>query len=223
MLSGIGPANHLKKHGIPVVKDHPEVGSNLYDHPNVDFYFKHSQTIKSATFLVPQGFSDSLKLVGALLQYYVLGTGGALSTNVCIQTLPQLDYLYDAVSSTVKLLRSCARTIQHYSLHPNIQRSWLTARHRRTAQIWNCSWLRRATRSVLEQSLNDWSLIWLVAEPWEVVLQRPNALAPCLSPQVGVFRSTFSLWLNLIVRPTSKGTIELKSSNPFDHPKINPK
>jgi len=35
MLSGIGPADHLMEHGIPVVIDHPGVGQNLIDHPEV--------------------------------------------------------------------------------------------------------------------------------------------------------------------------------------------
>lgn len=35
MLSGIGPADHLREHGIPVVIDHPGVGQNLIDHPEV--------------------------------------------------------------------------------------------------------------------------------------------------------------------------------------------
>jgi len=32
MLSGIGPAEHLEEHGIPVLVDAPEVGANLQDH-----------------------------------------------------------------------------------------------------------------------------------------------------------------------------------------------
>ena len=32
MLSGIGPADHLAEHGIPVVVDSPDVGANLQDH-----------------------------------------------------------------------------------------------------------------------------------------------------------------------------------------------
>ena len=32
MLSGIGPAEHLAEHGIPLVVDSPEVGANLQDH-----------------------------------------------------------------------------------------------------------------------------------------------------------------------------------------------
>ena len=35
MLSGIGPAAHLKSHGIGVIADLPGVGQNLIDHPEV--------------------------------------------------------------------------------------------------------------------------------------------------------------------------------------------
>jgi len=35
MLSGIGPADDLREHGIPVVADSPGVGGNLSDHPIV--------------------------------------------------------------------------------------------------------------------------------------------------------------------------------------------
>jgi choline dehydrogenase len=35
MLSGIGPADHLREHGIAVVADSPGVGANLCDHPVV--------------------------------------------------------------------------------------------------------------------------------------------------------------------------------------------
>jgi choline dehydrogenase len=35
MLSGIGPADHLKEFGIPVLQDLPGVGQNLRDHPTV--------------------------------------------------------------------------------------------------------------------------------------------------------------------------------------------
>ncbi|KAA1422181.1 choline dehydrogenase [Mumia zhuanghuii] len=33
MLSGVGPASHLREHGIDVVADLPGVGANLHDHP----------------------------------------------------------------------------------------------------------------------------------------------------------------------------------------------
>jgi choline dehydrogenase len=35
MLSGIGPADHLREHGIYVLADMPAVGANLMDHPSV--------------------------------------------------------------------------------------------------------------------------------------------------------------------------------------------
>ena len=35
MLSGIGPAAHLREHGIHVLRDLPGVGENLHDHPDV--------------------------------------------------------------------------------------------------------------------------------------------------------------------------------------------
>lgn len=35
MLSGIGPAHHLREHGIPVVHELPGVGQHLHDHPDV--------------------------------------------------------------------------------------------------------------------------------------------------------------------------------------------
>ena len=33
MLSGIGPAGHLREHGIRPVADPPGTGANLQDHP----------------------------------------------------------------------------------------------------------------------------------------------------------------------------------------------
>jgi choline dehydrogenase len=35
MLSGVGPADHLRAHGIDIVVDLPGVGQNLHDHPTV--------------------------------------------------------------------------------------------------------------------------------------------------------------------------------------------
>ena len=40
MLSGIGPAEHLRQHGIEVLLDRPGVGSNLQDHLQLRMIFK---------------------------------------------------------------------------------------------------------------------------------------------------------------------------------------
>ena len=40
LLSGVGPAAHLKEMGLPVVHDLPGVGQNLRDHPMIYVTFK---------------------------------------------------------------------------------------------------------------------------------------------------------------------------------------
>lgn len=40
MLSGLGPADHLKEHGLDVIADLPGVGQNLKDHPDVSVVAK---------------------------------------------------------------------------------------------------------------------------------------------------------------------------------------
>jgi choline dehydrogenase len=45
MLSGIGPAQHLRDHGIEVVADRPGVGANLQDHLEIYMQFAASQPI----------------------------------------------------------------------------------------------------------------------------------------------------------------------------------
>jgi choline dehydrogenase len=40
LLSGIGPAAHLREHGIPVVADRPGVGANLQDHLQLRLIYK---------------------------------------------------------------------------------------------------------------------------------------------------------------------------------------
>jgi choline dehydrogenase-like flavoprotein len=40
LLSGIGPAEHLQQHGIPILLDRPGVGSNLQDHLQLRMIYK---------------------------------------------------------------------------------------------------------------------------------------------------------------------------------------
>ncbi|KAJ6624076.1 hypothetical protein B0H10DRAFT_2008400 [Mycena sp. CBHHK59/15] len=74
MLSGLGPAEQLEKHGIPVVRDLPGVGSNLIDHPVVDLYFKDKLN-RSAKVLRPNSIMGFLGLLRAVAQYQTFGTG----------------------------------------------------------------------------------------------------------------------------------------------------
>ena len=45
MLSGIGPAQHLRDHGLPVIADRPGVGANLQDHMELYLQFAARQPI----------------------------------------------------------------------------------------------------------------------------------------------------------------------------------
>ena len=47
MLSGVGPAAELAKHGITSVVDLPAVGENLHDHPNVTMFFMGKREVDS--------------------------------------------------------------------------------------------------------------------------------------------------------------------------------
>jgi choline dehydrogenase len=45
LLSGLGPADHLQQHGIPVVRDMPGVGSHLHDHFNTYLVWRCAQPV----------------------------------------------------------------------------------------------------------------------------------------------------------------------------------
>lgn len=45
MLSGVGPAAHLRELGIPVIADRPSIGTRLHDHPNVPVFFKADRAV----------------------------------------------------------------------------------------------------------------------------------------------------------------------------------
>jgi choline dehydrogenase len=45
MLSGVGPGEHLRALGIPVVADRPSIGAGLHDHPNVPVFFKANRVV----------------------------------------------------------------------------------------------------------------------------------------------------------------------------------
>ncbi len=45
MLSGIGPADHLKEHGVPVVLDRAAVGKNLQDHLQIRLVYRTRRKI----------------------------------------------------------------------------------------------------------------------------------------------------------------------------------
>ncbi len=71
LLSGIGPADHLRALGIPVVADLPGVGENLQDHPATDLRWRITPRLSLARAESPW----------SLLQY-LLFRRGPLTSNV---------------------------------------------------------------------------------------------------------------------------------------------
>lgn len=86
MLSGVGPADELKAHGIPVIADLPGVGAHLQDHPVID-YFYEDKSKTSLNFLRPTKLSHKLSLVKSILQYQLFRTG-PLTCNVRSSPVP---------------------------------------------------------------------------------------------------------------------------------------
>jgi choline dehydrogenase len=71
MLSGIGPAAHLKENGIAVVADRPGVGANLQDH--LELYIQQESTKPITLNSVLNPFSKAL--IGARWLFFKSGLG----------------------------------------------------------------------------------------------------------------------------------------------------
>lgn len=76
MLSGIGPAAELSRHGIDVQVDLPGVGENLIDHPEVPIV----ATVKGRHGYFGQG--NGLKMLKHGLQFKLFGSGPVTSAGV---------------------------------------------------------------------------------------------------------------------------------------------
>lgn len=90
MLSGVGPAAHLKKNGIDVVVDAPEVGGNLQDH--IDYIVLRRTKTK---YSVGMNLPFLAGLPGAISAYRKSGEG-PLTSNIAeaggfLKTDPALD------------------------------------------------------------------------------------------------------------------------------------
>ncbi len=77
MLSGLGPAAHLRQHGIDIVADLPGVGENLQDHHEVPVIARTKQR-KSGYFGEDRGW----RMVRNGLQYLAFGTGPVTTIGV---------------------------------------------------------------------------------------------------------------------------------------------
>lgn len=79
MLSGIGPAAHLKNMGLPVLRDLPGVGQNLQDH--IDFVQTWRTRSDTETFGV--SVRGSAKVAGAMLEWKKQRSGMVTTPFAC--------------------------------------------------------------------------------------------------------------------------------------------
>jgi len=169
MLSGVGPAEQLKSHSIPLIHDLPGVGSHLMDHIVVDVRYRDKS--KSALRLQPFTIWDHLRITLYTFQWMLFGTG-PLSTNL---------------AEAASFVRSEDSKL----------------------------FLADDTPSVLEDTTSGPGApdIEYFIAPMAYTEHGRGPIPPGY------------LWSihEILLRPTSTGTITLKSSNPFEGPAIDPK
>jgi choline dehydrogenase len=90
MLSGIGPAAHLKQHGIDVVADRPGVGQNLQDH--MELYIQQEATQPITLYSVLNPFSKALIGARWLLFKSGLGATNHFEAAAFVRSKPGVDY-----------------------------------------------------------------------------------------------------------------------------------
>ncbi|KAH7303305.1 choline dehydrogenase [Stachybotrys elegans] len=71
MLSGVGPANELRAHGIPVVKDVPQVGQNLVNHHYAVVQYEAKSSVDTYWQVFDNGTSEAIETA----MYHANGDG----------------------------------------------------------------------------------------------------------------------------------------------------
>lgn len=90
MLSGIGAANHLREHGIPVVADRPGVGANLQDHLELYLQFASKKPVTLYKYWNLMGKA----VIGAQWLFTRKGLGASNQFEACafIRSKPGVEY-----------------------------------------------------------------------------------------------------------------------------------
>ncbi len=90
LLSGIGPAKHLKEHGIDVIADRPGVGQNLQDH--MELYIQQESVLPITLYSKLNLFSKAL--IGAEWLFFKTGLGATnhFESAAFVRSKPGVDY-----------------------------------------------------------------------------------------------------------------------------------
>jgi choline dehydrogenase-like flavoprotein len=115
MVSGVGPAAHLKSVGIPVVHDAPGVGQNLQEHPAI----KLQQRVFS-TDLYAASLRGALRLLGEWRRYqrdrYGMFASNVAETGAFFKTNPALPAADIQLHFATTLNDKAARRLHGYCL-----------------------------------------------------------------------------------------------------------
>ncbi len=90
MLSGLGPAAHLRDHGIAVVRDMPGVGSHLHDHFNTYVTYRCSQPVTMNDLML-----SLPRRVMAAAQYALGQTGPLASMGLFVGAMVRSDRRFE--------------------------------------------------------------------------------------------------------------------------------
>ncbi len=124
MLSGIGPAAHLREHGIEVVADRPGVGQNLQDHLELYIQQESIQPITLYSVLNPV----SKALIGARWLFFKTGLGATnhFEAAAFVRSKPGVDYpdiQYHFIPAAVRYDGKAAAASHGFQAHVGPMRS----------------------------------------------------------------------------------------------------
>lgn len=137
MLSGIGPAEELRKVGIEPALDLPGVGRNLSEHPHIPVEFEATSAV---TFLNELRFD---RVVRSVIRWKLFGTGAFAtqinSCNVIIRTRPDLpqpdvQLMCNPIRMDARLWFPIVAPVQEHRMTADVvvlhekSRGWLTLR-----------------------------------------------------------------------------------------------
>ena len=124
MLSGIGPAAHLKEHGIEVVADRPGVGQNLQDH--MELYIQQESIQPITLYSKLNLFSKAL--IGAEWLFFKTGLGATnhFESAAFVRSAPGVDYpdiQYHFIPAAVRYDGKAAAKSHGFQAHVGPMRS----------------------------------------------------------------------------------------------------
>ncbi|MGE3142872.1 MAG: choline dehydrogenase, partial [Hyphomonadaceae bacterium] len=88
-LSGVGPGDHLKVHGLPVVLDAPGVGANLQDHLDVSIIYESTKPV--SLYSETKGFKRTAAGLDYLLRKQGPGRTNHLHAGAFLKTRGEVD------------------------------------------------------------------------------------------------------------------------------------